>query len=96
MTGRLPSNWTSIIDWQLEGNLVPPDIDVITRVDSATGRRTPVDESQLNIDGLVAAQFEFAGPTSPRPEDSVLQSSDAPRATATPLGIDAKSIPPLP
>ena len=96
MTGRLPSNWTSIIDWQLEGNLVPPDIDVITRVDPATGRRTPVDESQLNIDGLVAAQFEFAGPTSPRPEDSVLQSSDAPRATTTPLGIDAKSIPPLP
>lgn len=96
MTGRLPSNWTTAIDWQLTGTLVSPDVDVLTRVDPSTGRRTPVDESRLRIDGLVAARFDFAGPESPHPADSSLKSSDAPRANASPLGIDADKLPPAP
>lgn len=96
MTGRLPSNWSSAIDWQLEGIFVPPDIDVMTRIDPSTGRRTPVDELQLNIDGLVAARFEFAGLETQRPEDSALRSSDAPRASASVPGIDADSLPSAP
>ncbi len=96
MTGRLPSNWTSAVDWQLEGILVPPDIDVITRIDPSTSRRTPIDESQLNIDGLVAARFEFAGPETPQPEDSALRSSDAPRASAAVPGIEADLLPRVP
>ncbi len=96
MTGRLPSNWKSAIEWQLEGILVPPDIDVITRIDPSTGRRMSIDESQLNIDGLVAARFEFSGFAMPRPEDSVLRSSDAPRASASVPGIESDSLPQAP
>jgi hypothetical protein len=92
MTGRLPSNWTSAIDWQLTGTLVSPDVDVITRIDSSTGVRKPIDESRLSIDGLVAARFEFAGPESPRPADSSLKFSDAPRANSSPQGIDADNL----
>lgn len=92
MTGRLPANWTSAIDWQLTGILVPPEIDVIARIDPTNGRRAAIDESRLNIDGLVAARFEFAGPESPLPGDSSLKSSDAPRANASPLGIDADKL----
>ncbi|GDY07609.1 MAG: hypothetical protein DWI21_11810 [Planctomycetota bacterium] len=92
MTGRLPSNWTTAIDWQLTGTLVSTDVDVITRIDPSTGRRTPVDESRLHIDGLVAARFDFAGPESPHPADSSLQSSDAPRANTSPIGIDADKL----
>ena len=95
MTARLPSNWSTAIDWQLTGTLVSPDIDVITRADPATGRRTPIDESRLNIDGLVAARFDFTGPESLRPADSSLQSSDAPRANAAPIGIDADKLLPI-
>ena len=94
MSNRLPSNWKTAIDWQMEGILVSPDIDVIARIDPSSGRRTPIDESRLNIDGLVAARFEFAGPVSSQPADSVLKSSDAPRADATPLGIDAGKLMP--
>ncbi len=93
MTGRLPPNWLSAIDWQLTGILVPPDIDVIVRVDPANGRRTPVDESRLDIDGLVAGSFEFNAPASPRPHDSLLRSCDAPLPTATQMGIDANVLP---
>ena len=89
MTGRLPPNWLSAIDWQLTGMLVPPDIDVIVVVDPANGRRTPVDESRLDIDGLVAGSFEFNGLASPRPHDSLLRSCDAPLPAATQVGIDA-------
>ena len=91
-----PSNWTAAIDWQLEWILVPPDIDVITRIDPSTGRRTSVDESQLNIDGLVAARFEFAGPATPRSEDSAFRSSDAPRASNSVPGIEAELLPQAP
>lgn len=94
MSNRLPANWTAAIEWQMEGILVSPDIDVIARVDPTSGRRTAIDESQLNIDGLVAARFEFAGLESPQPADSVLKSSDAPRADATPIGIDAGNLMP--
>lgn len=93
MTGRLPSNWLSAIDWQLTGTIVTPDIDVIVRVDPANGRRIAVDESRLDIDGLVAAQVEFAGPSSSRPQDSLLKSSDAPIATAIQVGIAADLLP---
>ena len=93
MTGRLPPNWMSAIDWQLTGMLVPPDIDVIVVVDPSNGRRTPVDESRLDIDGLVAGTFEFAGPTSPRPHDSLLRSCDAPLPSTTQMGIDADVLP---
>lgn len=94
MNSRLPSNWTTAIDWQLEGILVSPDIDVIARIDPSSGRRTPIDESRLNIDGFIAARFEFAGLASPNAEDSALKSSDAPRADATPLGIDTDKLMP--
>ncbi len=93
MTGRLPSNWMSAIDWQLMGMLVTPDIDVIVRVDPSNGRRTPIDESRLDIDGLVAGPFEFDGPASPRPHDSLLRSCDAPLPAATKIGIDADTLP---
>lgn len=93
MNGRLPTNWASAIDWQLSGTLVSPEIDVIAQVDPSSGRRASVDESRLNIDGLVAARIEFVGPESSRPEDSALRSSDAPLAADTVLGIDAASLP---
>jgi hypothetical protein len=93
MMGRLPSNWMSAIDWRLTEMLVPPDIDVIVRIDPSTGRRTPVDESRLDIDGLVAGSFEFDGPASSQPSDSRLKSCDAPLPAATQMGIDAKVLP---
>lgn len=96
MTGRLPTNWKSAIDWQLEGILVPPEIDVITRIAPSTGRRMSIDESQLNIDGLVAARFDFAGSATPQPEDSVVHTSDAPRASASVPGIESDSLPQAP
>lgn len=96
MTGRLPTNWTSAIDWRLSGTLVSLDIDVITRVDPVTGRRSSIDESRLNLDGLVAARFEFSGTESPRPDDSVLRTSDAPLPAGTVVGIDAETLPTAP
>ena len=92
MTSRLPTNWDSAIDWQLMGTVVSPDVDVVVRDDRRSGRRSPLDESRLRIDGLVAARFEFAGPESARPSDSVLKSSDAPRTSALPVGIDADKL----
>lgn len=94
MTGRLPTNWTSAIEWQMSGSLVEPELDVIARVDPTNGRRTRVDESRLQVDGLIASQLEFAGPVSPKPSDSALTSSDAPRTAEAPLGINADSLPP--
>ncbi len=93
MSRRLPSNWESALEWQGSGTLTPSEIDVVNLVDPTNGRHAAVDESRLNIEGLVTATFEFAGEALDRPQDSTLRSFDAPIAAHTQLGIRAESLP---
>jgi hypothetical protein len=92
MTSRLPSNWASAIDWQMSGVLVSPDVDMVTLVEPDTGRRTPIDETRLNIDGIVAAPFVFVGSATSRPNDSQLKSFDVPLPSPTQVGIQAERL----
>jgi hypothetical protein len=93
MLDRLPPNWNSAIEWQLSGTLVRPAIAVVTRIDPKTGQRTPVDESQLEIDGLIAVPFEFSGTDTRDPRDSLLKPFDAPLPASVSVGIDADKLP---
>jgi len=92
MSRRLPPNWTSAIDWQMSGVLVPPEVDMVTLVDLANGRHTPIDETRLSIDGIVAAPFEFVGAATSRPNDSQLRSFDAPLPSPIKVGIQAERL----
>ncbi|HLQ46933.1 MAG TPA: hypothetical protein VK137_19475, partial [Planctomycetaceae bacterium] len=74
------------------GVLVPPEVDMVTLVDLANGRHTPIDETRLSIDGIVAAPFEFVGAATSRPNDSQLRSFDAPLPSPTKVGIQAERL----
>jgi serine/threonine protein kinase len=93
MLDRLPPNWNTAIDWQLSGTLVRPEIAVVTRIDPKTGQRTPVDESQLEIDGLIAVPLEFVGTDARDPSASLLRPFDAPLPASVSVGIDAGKLP---
>lgn len=96
MTKKLPSNWASAIDWQSTGVLVAPNTDIVAWIDPSNRQRTPVDETGLNIDGIVASPVEFLGPISFQSHDSELKSHNVPLPSATQLGIQAERLPQWP
>ena len=93
MSKRLPTNWESAIDWQMSAALVAPNVDIVTLIDPKEGRRRTIDETRLNIDGIVAAPFEFVGSASSRSSDSQLKSFDAPLPSPTKVGVQAERLP---
>ena len=93
MSKRLPTNWASAIEWQMSAVLVAPNIDVVTLIDPSNGRRRPIDETRLDIDGIVAAPFEFVGVVNSRSSDSQLKSFDAPLPSPTKVGVQADRLP---
>ena len=52
MTKKLPSNWASAIDWQSTGVLVAPNTSIVAWFDHSNRKRTEVDETSLDIDGI--------------------------------------------
>lgn len=94
MASRLPPRWDTAVEWRLTSVLVPSQIDVVSLVDPQTGRRSRVDDSQLEIDGLIGAPFEFVGSATSDPRDSVLKSCEAPLLAKSELGIAAERLHP--
>ncbi len=90
---RLPSNWESAIDWQMSAVLVGPNIDMVALIDPQDGRRRTIDETRLNIDGVVATTFEFVGAAKSRSQNSQLKSFDAPLTSPVKVGVDARQLP---
>ncbi len=90
---RLPTNWESAIDWQMSAVLVGPNIDMVALIDPQDGRRRTIDETRLNIDGVVATTFEFVGAAKLRSQDSQLKSFDAPLTSPVKVGVDAGRLP---
>ena len=89
---RLPTNWESAIDWQMSAVLVRPNIDMVALIDPQDGRRRTIDETRLNIDGIVATTFEFFGAANSRSQASQLKSFDAPLSSPVKVGIDAERL----
>ena len=91
MSSRLPVNSEASVEWHCSGVFVPPHIDIAAVIDPTDGRRTVVDDSRWNLDGIIATRCEFAGPATSLPSDSELKSSDAPRSSQIQYGFHAKS-----
>lgn len=86
---RLPTNWESAIDWEMSAVLVGRNIDMVVLIDPKDGRRQSISETKLNIDGILAAPFEFIGSEKSRSRDSQLKSFDAPLPSPVKVGVDA-------
>lgn len=84
--GRLPQN---AVQFTGEGSLIPPNTPTVRDASDPTDIPNG-SESIVVIDGgLIAGPFEFAGPLSERPADSVIKRHRAPRRNPQPPGIEA-------
>lgn len=60
---------------------------------SETAPVQPFDSAEMNVEGLVLAQLQFAGPASQQPADSKLITWKGPRFSAETPGIDPTKLP---
>jgi hypothetical protein len=85
---RLLSN----LRWTGQGSLVTPDAPIVAcRATDGQGRT--VDESSLEIAGLVRSVVRFAGPPSSDPTTSRIEYWQAPLQSTNPPGIDPQTMP---
>lgn len=86
-------DWAEAIRISGDGSLLSPDSVLITQQDAESQLNSPLESEELQVEGLIVDEFEFAGPRSPNPHDSVVVKSRAPRRPGTPMpGIDADQL----
>jgi hypothetical protein len=79
--------------WTGQGSLVAPDVPILA-CRGADGRSRTVDESSLQIAGLVRSEVRFAGPPSSDPAASRIDYWRAPLQSADPPGIEPQTLSP--
>jgi hypothetical protein len=89
--------WLDRVTIQGAGSLITPNANIASRIAPSDGGREVIDASKMELEGLMAAPFEFAGPPSHDPSTSVIVSAQAPRRSSQLPGVDTSSlrVPPL-
>jgi serine/threonine protein kinase len=96
-----PTPWLSEIVMSGEGTLVSPGLVVASWWNPSNRSETILvdldepDQPALQVEGLFASRFRFAGDFSLRPQDSMVSSHEAPSRGSDPPGIDATTLSPL-
>jgi hypothetical protein len=76
-----------------EGSLVPPNPEIAAWISTEEGRLTPLDAVEIELEGIFAGRFAFAGPPGLTPPDAEIIDCDAPRRGPEPPGIRARTLP---
>jgi hypothetical protein len=86
-------DWAEAIRISGDGSLLSPESLLITQQDAESQLNSPLESEELQVEGLIVDEFEFAGPVSTNPHDSVVVKSQAPQRPGTPMpGIDADQL----
>jgi len=83
------SRWLRLMKMTGEGSLVEGGLTVGEWQHPETGKRTFIESDRIQVAGISAGPFQFAGPNSPDPADSTVKSWRAPRRSPRPPGIEA-------
>jgi hypothetical protein len=89
---ELPAAWERSIAWDGEGSLAPVNVAIAGCLNPADRSWQPLDAAKLALEGLLASPFEFAGPASLKPADSIVSTIDGPRLSSRVPGIQADEI----
>jgi hypothetical protein len=89
----LRSEWPQFIQITGEGSLGGDQLSLATWIDRRNNSATVLDPSKLDVSGILAGPFRFAGPSLTNPSDSAVQDYDAPRRSPNPPGIKPASLP---
>jgi hypothetical protein len=76
-----------------EGSLTRPGLEVAAWVSTIDGQVTPLESKGIEVEGLFAGEFRFAGESDTLPADSEVHDVEAPRRSSEPPGIDAAALP---
>ncbi|MBS0260778.1 MAG: serine/threonine protein kinase [Planctomycetes bacterium] len=94
LAGAQPkSDWLRWVRLTGESSITRPSLDVAAWVSTLDGSLTPLDSQFLEVEGVTACEFRFAGPVSERAVDAEVREADAPRRTAALPGIRASDLP---
>jgi hypothetical protein len=90
---RAYSEWLKALRMTGEGSLTRPALEVAAWVSTIDGRVTPLANATVEVEGLFAGEFRFAGESDKLPADSEVHDAEAPRRSSEPPGIDAAALP---
>jgi serine/threonine protein kinase len=85
--------WLRSLRMTGEGSITRPTLEVAAWVSTVDGRLTPLDGMPLEVEGLIAGEFRFAGEFPEQPAASEVRDSDAPRRSPSPPGVHAATLP---
>jgi len=90
---KAPSEFLKSLRMTGEGSLTRPGLEVAAWVSTIDGQVTPLESSRLEVEGLFAGEFHFAGESDTLPADSEVHDVEAPRRSSEPPGIDTATLP---
>jgi serine/threonine protein kinase len=85
--------WLKTLRLTGEGSLTRPGLEVAAWVSTIDGQVRPLEGSALEVEGLYAGEFRFAGESNAVPADSEVHDAEAPRRSSEPPGINATVLP---
>jgi len=85
--------WLRCVKMTGEGSISRPTLDVAAWISTDTGTVIPLDSSSLELEGIFAGPFRFAGEFGSNPADAEVRDSEAPRRTNDQPGIRAGELP---
>ncbi|MGE4003335.1 MAG: hypothetical protein AB7I48_24375, partial [Planctomycetaceae bacterium] len=82
-------DWERMVRVTGEGSLLRTGTLLAASHAGGSSKPAPLDPAQLRVEGLLIDDFEFAGADAREPAESVIASTQTPRSSPTPPGIDA-------
>ncbi len=87
-------DWHEAIRFAGEGSLLARHAAILAAFDAEAAEATALDSGELQyFEGLLTADFEFAGPVSADPHDSRVTKANAPRRSSALPGADPEQLP---
>lgn len=90
---KVRDDWPEEIRALGDGCLLPPGATLLAHVDPQTGGVSVLENDEMQFEGLIIDEFEFAGPLSSKVADSQLVKTHAPRNSEIMPGVQTKLLP---
>jgi hypothetical protein len=88
-----PAPWLRSVRLTGEGSIVPPNLEVAGWISTADGSLSAVEPAGIDLEGIFAGPFTFAGPPGTTPHDAEIVDCEAPRRGTALPGIRAFTLP---
>ncbi len=85
----MPADWMRSMEVQGSGSLTVPGVSIVTKSHPEMSDVETLDSGEMAVEGLLTANFEYVGPPTTDPANSMIADHDAVRRSTDMPGIDA-------